>query len=163
MKNLLLVLLILPLSSFLQYQNEQKIDGVWKLNKVIFNGKTIFLRDHFHYTLNYNFSLNKSWVKNKEDSITVTKQAQKRFNNSKNAKIEFLTDSTFCLTKSRSKSGISSNEKDFGIYKVQNDTLLLTKKSKRNRKMILKIDAKNERIFSSYDIKNHSMYIEYTK
>lgn len=69
--------------------------GEWELNQITLNNDTIFYRGIFEYTLYHHFELNKGWIKNKEDSLIVTKSAESGFQNSMSIKMEFTTDSTF--------------------------------------------------------------------
>ena len=149
---------MLPLLSFVLKIDEKGIIGRWELNQISLNKDTIFYRGQFEYTLKHNFELNKNWITNLEDSLTVTKRAEQGFQNSNSIYMEFLTDSTFKMTKVRSGGRISPDEFDFGTYEIRTDTLLMTNQSRRDYRMMLKIDFENERIYQEDGLPNHMVY-----
>lgn len=163
MKKLLFIILALPLYSFLHNIHKSQLDGVWELNQIVLNNDTIFYRDQFDYTIKHNFELNKSWIANHEDSLTVIKRAEQGFQNSMSIKMEFLTDSTFKMTKIRSGGRISPEEIDYGTYEINSDTLLMTNQSRRDYKMYLIIDLENNRLFQKDGVPSHMVYQEYKR
>lgn len=163
MKKLLFILLSCTLLSFHFIDKNNELIGTWELNHVELNNDTIFYRGKFEYTLHHNFELNKSWIKNKEDSLTVSKRAEENFQKSMSVTISFLTDSTFKMTKIRSGGRINPNEYDIGIYELKSDSLLMTNQSRRDYTMLFIIDQENKRIFQKDGIPDYMVYQEYLK
>lgn len=163
MKKLLLIILLPPLLSFILKVDNNELIGTWELNQITLNKDTIFYREQFEYTLKHNFELNKNWITNNEDSLSVTKRAKQGFQNSMSIKMEFLTDSTFKMTKVRSGGRISPDEIDYGKYEIIKDTLLMTNQTRRDYKMMFIIDLENKKIFQKDGVPNHMVYQEYTQ
>jgi len=163
MKKLILIILTLPLLSFVLNIDDKVILGTWELNQITLNKDTIFYRGQFEYTLKHNFELNKNWITNHEDSLIVIKRAEQGFHNSNSIHMEFLTDSTFKMTKIRSGGRINPDEFDFGTYEITTDTLLMTNQSRQDYKMMLKIDLENGRIYQEDGLPNYMVYQEYLR
>jgi hypothetical protein len=163
MKKNSLIILTIPLLSFFTKVNRDILKGTWELNQIELNDDTIFYRGIFEYTLNHNFELNKSWVKNKVDSLKVTERAESGYQNSMRIKIEFQSDSKFSMTKVRSSGRISPDQLDYGTFELKTDTLFMTNHTRNDYKMMFIVDFKNDRIYQKDGLPSYMVYQEYLK
>lgn len=163
MKNILLILLTFPLLSFLIKDSKNALIGNWQLNQINLNSDTIFYNGNYKYTLQHIFEQNKSWILNKQDSITTSNLAEKGYKNWMSIKMEFLTDSTFKMTKVRSGGRVNLDEFDYGIYQLKNDTLQMINQSRNDYKIQFLFDKKNKKLYQKGGVPDRMIYQEYIK
>ena len=154
---------ILPLMSFTILSKSNSIIGSYHLNQVKLNDELIFDRNDFKYSLKRNYQLNKDYLKTNADSLHVYQTAEANYIKLNSVKLEFLSDSTFCFTKIRSGSKIFPNEKDFGVYKFKNDTILLTNTSRNNQKMMLILSENLNKLILKDSTSNIKIYQDFVK
>lgn len=135
--------------------------GNWELELVKINNETIFDRDNYSISLQYNYSLNNP--KTKDDSIAVENLAKSKFDQSRSLNIHFDTDSTFITTKVRSGGRIDPNTEELGDYRTSNDSLYMEIPTRNNYKMLLNYNRKKDFIYSTNEAGERTTYIQYRR
>lgn len=154
------IILLFTLCSSLCLKKKTHL-GNWELELIKIDTETIFDRDDYTISLQFNYSLNNP--KTKDDSIAVENFAKSKFDQSKSLKIQFDTDSTFITTKVRSGGRIDPNTEELGVYYISNDSLYMEIPTRNNYKMTLNYNRKKDFIYSENKAGERTIYIQYRR
>jgi hypothetical protein len=134
------IILLTSTFSLIPKKNKNWIKGKWSVDCLIKNGDTIFKRDNYNYTLQYNKILN-SKLNTDVDTIAIETMAKVSFQNTCKLFWEFR-DGTFQTAAMRSGGRGNLEDTDNGTFFCSNDSIYMTNNSRNHYKSIF---LKNEK------------------
>ncbi|MBI1836386.1 MAG: hypothetical protein HYR91_03880 [Flavobacteriia bacterium] len=130
-----LILINVILFSFISSGNRHFIGTTWILKTILVKNDTVFSDGNKKLTIKFFLEMDKDFLSQNNQNgerKMIENNAIKKYDECKKIRLQFISDSTFIITKIRPGGKIFSNEIDSGVYKQTIDSLFLVVPKRNN-------------------------------